>query len=65
VLCEHHDLGGLLREPGARRPPLARLEELLDRADEPLATAEVALTMQTTIDAARDGLHARGRAGWA
>jgi 2-hydroxychromene-2-carboxylate isomerase len=37
----------------SRRPPPASVTELLEWADEPLATAEVALVMQTQIDSVR------------
>jgi hypothetical protein len=53
-----------------RRPPPAAVEELLAWADEPLATAEVALIMQTTIERAREALapvatwHAAGADGY-
>jgi predicted DsbA family dithiol-disulfide isomerase len=39
-----------------RRPRPGSIAELLDWADEPLATAEIALIMQTDIEEARDAL---------
>lgn len=40
----------------ARRPPTQSVPELLTWAQEPLATAEIALIMQTTIEEARQTL---------
>jgi predicted DsbA family dithiol-disulfide isomerase len=44
-----------------RRPRPASVEEVLDWAPEPLATAEVALIMQTDVESAREALNRAGR----